>query len=210
MGGYGWGAVACCGHSSLQLTTSLYRGRPRYPVVGTRVLPQCPTPPLHPHTRCPPPPPRLRQVSISKNKTWPGSGLSYLHGGWGNMWSGLHFMKAAATHDTLSIPGDLWGCMVLMVSVGLVSSPHSSWPLSPRQMGDKPSPAGPAQQEGMAGRAAGRRGRPGAGHQACLGGAAAGKPLGAHPERPINPGDLQAAGSLPEEVSQGSRLVGRG
>lgn len=123
MGGYGWGAVACCGHSSLQLTTSLYRGRPRYPVVGTRVLPQCPTPPLHPHTRCPPPPPRLRQVSISKNKTWPGSRLSYLHGGWGNMWSGLHFMKAAATHDTLSIPGDLWGCMVLMVSVGLVSSP---------------------------------------------------------------------------------------
>lgn len=33
------------------------------------------------------------RVSISENKTWPGSGLSYLHGGLGNMWSGLHFMK---------------------------------------------------------------------------------------------------------------------
>lgn len=68
------------------------------------------------------------------------------------MWSELHFMKAAATHDTLSMLGDLWGCTVLMVSVGLVSSPHSSWLLSLRQMGDKPFLAGLAQQEGMAGR----------------------------------------------------------
>lgn len=67
------------------------------------------------------------------------------------MWSELHFMKAAATHDVLSVLGDLWGCMVLMVSVGLVSSSHSSWPLSLRQMGDKTSLTGLAQQEGMAG-----------------------------------------------------------
>lgn len=34
---------------------------------------------------------------------------------------------------------------------GSYSPPHLSWPLSPRQMGDKPPLAGPAQQEGMAG-----------------------------------------------------------
>lgn len=92
---------------------------------------------------------------------------------------------------------------------GVSVLPHSSWPLSLRQMGDKSSPAGPAQQEGMAGRAVAGGGR-GLATQASLGGAAAGKPLGAHPEQPINPGDLRAAGSLPTEVSQGSRLVGRG
>lgn len=36
--------------------------------------------------------------------------------------------------------------------------------------------------------------------QASLGGAAAGKTLGAHSEQPINPGDLQEAGRLPAEV----------
>lgn len=81
---------------------------------------------------------------------------SYLHRGLGNMWSELHFMEAAAAHDMLSLPRDLWGCVVLMVSVGLVSSPHSSWLLSVRPVGDKPSMAGPAQREGTAGR--GRRG----------------------------------------------------
>lgn len=94
--------------------------------VGEAVTPHrgCVGPP-----RCPAPPtphacsgPRWR-VSISENRTWLYSAASYLHGGLGNMWSELHFIKAAAAHDILSIPGDLWGCMVLMVSVGLVSSP---------------------------------------------------------------------------------------
>lgn len=61
--------------------------------------------------------------STPENKAWPCSVVSYLHRGLGNMWSELHFMKAAATHDTLSILGDLWGCVVLMLSVGLLSSP---------------------------------------------------------------------------------------
>lgn len=108
--------------------------------------------------------PVLSQVSFPENKAWPCSAVSYLHRRLGNMWSELHFMKAAATHDMLSVPGDLWGCMVLMVSVGLVSSPYSFWPLSLRQMGDKPFLARLAQQEGMAG-----RGRPGADHPSLLG-----------------------------------------
>ena len=98
----------------------------------------------------PPSPPAPPQVRISANKAWPCSAVSDLHRGLGNMWSELHFMKAAATHDTLSVPGDLWGRVVLMVSVGLVSSPASSWLLSQRQMGDKPSLAARAQQEGTA------------------------------------------------------------
>lgn len=40
--------------------------------------------------------------------------------------------------------------------------------------------------------------------QASLGGAAAGKPLGACSKQPVNLGDLQEAGSLPTEVSQHS------
>lgn len=88
------------------------------------------------------------------------------------MWSELHFTKAAATHDTLSVPGDLWGRVVLMVSVGLVSSPTSSWLLSQRQMGDKLPLAARAQQEGTAD------------HPASLGGAAAGKPPGTTPSSP--------------------------
>lgn len=30
------------------------------------------------------------------------------------MWSEVHFMKAAATLDTLSVAGDLWGSVILM------------------------------------------------------------------------------------------------
>lgn len=82
---------------------------------------------------------------------------------------------------------------------GVSVLPRSSWLLSRRQMGDKPSLAGLAQQEGMAGRG----GVYGLATQASLGGAAAGTPLGAHPEQSINPGDLRPAGSLPAEVSQG-------
>lgn len=108
--------------------------------------------------------PAPSQVSVPENKARPCSAVSYLHRGLGNMWSELHFMKAAATHDTLSVPGDLRGCMVLMGSVGLVSSPYSFWPLSLRQMGDRSFLAGLAQQEGMAG-----RGRPGADHPSLLG-----------------------------------------
>lgn len=76
---------------------------------------------------------------------------------------------------------------------GVSVLPPSSWPLSPRQMGDKLSLAGLAQQEGMAG--VGR----GVTTQASLGGAAAGKPLGACCKQPVNLGDLQEAGSLPTE-----------
>lgn len=151
----------------------------------------------------------LWPVSISENKTWPGSGLSYLQGRLGNMWSELHFMKAAATHDTLSIPGDLWGCLVLMVSVGLVSSPiRPGRCLRDRWVTSLPRLDRPNRKVWLGGwrRGGGR----GLATQASLGGAAAGKPLGAHPEQPINPGDLRAAGSLPAEVSQGSRLMGRG
>lgn len=143
------------------------------------------------HTTCSPPPPPP-QVSIPENKAWPCSTVSDLSGGLGNTWSGLHFMKAAATHDTLSEWGDLWGCVVLMVSVRLVSSS-----LSLRQMGDKSSLAGLAQQEGKAG-----QGRPGPTTQASLGEAAAGKPLRTCSEQPINLGDLREAGSLGAEVSQ--------
>lgn len=78
---------------------------------------------------------------------------------------------------------------------GVSVLPHSSWPLSPRQMGDKPPRTG---QEGMA-----RWGR-GLTTQASSGGAALGSP-GACCKQPVNPGDLQESGTLPGPVGGGAQ-----
>lgn len=107
-----------------------------------------------PTPRAPDPARSLRPqpaASISENKTWLCSAASYLHGGLGNMWSELRFIKAAAARDTLCTRR-FTGLHGFNGFCGVSVLPHPSWPLSRRQMGDKPSLAGPAQQEGMAGR----------------------------------------------------------
>lgn len=121
--------------------------------------------------------------------------VPYLHGGLGNMWSELRFMKAAAPHDALSVPGDLWGCTALMVSVGLVSSPiHPGRCLRGRWVTSLPA----------LDRKVWRGGGGGLTTQASLGGAALGSP-GACCKQPVNPGDLQEAGTLPGPVGGGAQ-----